>query len=119
MAKPRKRGLAMAKNKRKRTGFDKTKEKTKEKDTETGKEDPKEEESTKTGATKEIPKPSRTPKPTRRRGRPKLGAAVRNLKDQVSGYEVFYRIVANKCRTQEIENSNYKKFKIKAKNAQN
>ena len=35
------------------------------------------------------------------------------LSAQLSGYDFQYRIVANRCKTQEIENTSFKKYRIR------
>lgn len=37
------------------------------------------------------------------------------LKKELSSYEIYYRIVANKCKTQEINSSAYRKYQIRWK----
>ena len=37
------------------------------------------------------------------------------LRQELSGYEMQYRIVANKCKTQEIRSSAYRKYQIRWK----
>lgn len=42
-----------------------------------------------------------------------LEATEKALMQQLSGYSLQYRIVANKCRTQEIHSSEYRKYQIR------
>lgn len=42
-----------------------------------------------------------------------LEATENTLKQQLSGYSLRYRIVANKCRTQEIRSSEYRKYQLR------
>lgn len=44
-----------------------------------------------------------------------LAATEKALRQELSGYEVQYRIVANKCKTQEIRSSAYRKYQIRWK----
>ncbi|MCM1220211.1 MAG: hypothetical protein NC251_13825 [Lachnoclostridium sp.] len=44
-----------------------------------------------------------------------LEATEKELLQQLSGYNLRYRIVANKCRTQEIHSSEYRKYQIRWK----
>lgn len=41
-----------------------------------------------------------------------LEAAERILHNEVAAYEVYYRIAANKCKTQEVRSSAYRKYQI-------
>ncbi len=45
-----------------------------------------------------------------------LEASERILKQELSNYKVQYRIVANKCKTQEIRSSAYRKYQLRWKN---
>ncbi|MCM1262804.1 MAG: hypothetical protein NC313_08795 [Butyrivibrio sp.] len=42
-----------------------------------------------------------------------LEGTEKALIQQLSGYSLRYRIVANKCRTQEIRSSEYRKYQIR------
>lgn len=42
-----------------------------------------------------------------------LEATEKALIQQLSGYSLQYRIVANKCRTQEIRSSEYRKYQLR------
>lgn len=42
-----------------------------------------------------------------------LEATEKALIQQLSGYSLRYRIVANKCRTQEIRSSEYRKYQLR------
>lgn len=42
-----------------------------------------------------------------------LEATETALNQQLSGYSLRYRIVANKCRTQEIRSSEYRKYQLR------
>ena len=42
-----------------------------------------------------------------------LEATEKTLMQQLSGYSLQYRIVANKCRTQEIRSSEYRKYQLR------
>lgn len=44
-----------------------------------------------------------------------LEATEKALNQQFSGYGLQYRIVANKCRTQEIRSSEYRKYQLRWK----
>lgn len=44
-----------------------------------------------------------------------LEASERILKQELSNYKVQYRIVANKCKTQEIRSSAYRKYQLRWK----
>lgn len=44
-----------------------------------------------------------------------LEATEKALIQQLSGYSLQYRIVANKCRTQEIHSSEYRKYQLRWK----
>lgn len=44
-----------------------------------------------------------------------LEATEKALNQQLSGYGLQYRIVANKCRTQEIRSSEYRKYQLRWK----
>ena len=44
-----------------------------------------------------------------------LEATEMALDQQLSGYSLQYRIVANKCRTQEIRSSEYRKYQLRWK----
>ena len=44
-----------------------------------------------------------------------LESTKTTLAKQLDGYSVEYRIVANKCKTQEIESSEFKKYRLKWK----
>lgn len=44
-----------------------------------------------------------------------LDATEKALTEQLSGYSLQYRIVANKCKTQEIESTAFKKYKLRWK----
>ena len=44
-----------------------------------------------------------------------LEATEHMLTQELSGYQVQYRIVANKCKTQEIRSSAYRKYQIRWK----
>ncbi len=44
-----------------------------------------------------------------------LESTEKILRQELSGYELQYRIVANKCKTQEIYSSAYRKFQIRWK----
>lgn len=44
-----------------------------------------------------------------------LEATEKALQNELSGYSLFYRIVANKCRTQEIHSSAYRKYQLRWK----
>lgn len=44
-----------------------------------------------------------------------LAATENALQREFSGYSVFYRIVANKCKTQEINSSSFRKYQIRWK----
>lgn len=44
-----------------------------------------------------------------------LEATENSLKKELSDYEIRYRIVANKCKTQEIHSSAYRKYQMKWK----
>ena len=44
-----------------------------------------------------------------------LEATERVLARQLAGYDLRYRIVANRCKTQEIETAEFKKYKMKWK----
>lgn len=45
-----------------------------------------------------------------------LEATELTLKHELSDYKVQYRIVANKCKTQEIKSSAYRKYQLRWKN---
>lgn len=42
-----------------------------------------------------------------------LEATEKSLQQDLNGYKVQYRIVANKCKTQEIRSSAYRKYQIR------
>ncbi len=42
-----------------------------------------------------------------------LEATEKFLHNQLSSYKVQYRIIANKCKTQEIDSSEYRKYKLR------
>ncbi|MCM1553759.1 MAG: hypothetical protein NC092_13870 [Butyrivibrio sp.] len=42
-----------------------------------------------------------------------LEATEKTLMQPLSGYSLQYRIVANKCRTQEIRSSEYRKYQLR------
>ena len=44
-----------------------------------------------------------------------LEATEKRLRSQLAKYDINYRIVANKCKTQQIDSSQFKKYKIKWK----
>lgn len=44
-----------------------------------------------------------------------LDATKKALKQELSGYSLRYRIVANKCKTQEIASSGYRKYQMRWK----
>ncbi|MBE6968179.1 MAG: hypothetical protein E7444_07070 [Ruminococcaceae bacterium] len=44
-----------------------------------------------------------------------LDATEKVLAKQLSGYSLQYRIVANKCKTQEIESTEFKKYRVRWK----
>lgn len=44
-----------------------------------------------------------------------LEATEKELKNELVNYNLQYRIIANKCKTHEIESSSYKKYRIKWK----
>ncbi|MCI8890542.1 MAG: hypothetical protein HFH34_04200 [Eubacterium sp.] len=44
-----------------------------------------------------------------------LEATENELRQSLSGYQVQYRIVANKCKTQEVRSSAYRKYQIRWK----
>ena len=44
-----------------------------------------------------------------------LEATENALQRELSGYSVFYRIVANKCKTQEIKSSSFRRYQMRWK----
>ena len=44
-----------------------------------------------------------------------LKATEEKLRRELSGYQLHYRIVANKCKTQEIHSSAYRRYQIEWK----
>ena len=44
-----------------------------------------------------------------------LEATEKALQKELSGYSIFYRIVANKCKTQEIRSSSFRKYQMRWK----
>lgn len=44
-----------------------------------------------------------------------LEATEERLKSEIFGYDLYYRIVANKCRTQAIHSSAYRKYQLRWK----
>ena len=44
-----------------------------------------------------------------------LEATEKALTQQISSYSLQYRIVANKCKTQEIRSSEYRKYQLRWK----
>lgn len=44
-----------------------------------------------------------------------LEATENRLKQELSHYKIFYRIIANKCKTQEVRSSEYRKYQIRWK----
>ena len=44
-----------------------------------------------------------------------LETTERTLKQELSAYNLQYRIVANKCKTQEIRSSAYRKYQLRWK----
>lgn len=46
-----------------------------------------------------------------------LDSTERALAKQLAGYSLRYRIVANKCKTQEIESSKFKKYRLRWKSS--
>lgn len=42
-----------------------------------------------------------------------LAATEINLREELLGYSLQYRIVANKCKTQEIRSTNYRKYQMR------
>lgn len=46
-----------------------------------------------------------------------LAETQKRLASQLSGYTVYYRIIANKCNTHEIESASFKKYRMLWKNS--